>query len=127
MTKPIIAVAAILAGGLLFEPVLAQGMPQTIAKIDVTKLSSGFRASKIIGAAVINEANETVGKVDELLISADGKTPYAVLSVGGFLGVGDHLVAVPYESLKMAANKIMLPGATKEALKALPEYKYTKS
>ncbi len=50
-----------------------------------------------------------------------------MLSVGGFLGLGDRLVVVPYDSLKMAANKIMLPGATKEALKALPEFKYARS
>lgn len=71
--------------------------------LDTTKLASGYRASKIIGGGAIYEANETVGTVDELLI------------------------AVTYDSLKMAANKIMLPGANKEALKALPEYRYTRS
>lgn len=129
MRKSLIVASALVAGSLLSGPVLAQGVPQTVAliKVDVTKLASGYRASKIIGGTVVNEANETVGKVDELLIGADGKTPYAVLSVGGFLGLGDRLVVVPYDSLKMAANKIMLPGATKDALKMLPEYKYVRS
>lgn len=128
MKKSAIAAAAILSLGLLAEPALAQGTPQPVAlvKVDVTKLASGYRASKIIGGTVVNEANETVGKVDELLIGADGRTPYAVLSVGGFVGIGDRLVIVPYESLKMAPNKIMLPGATKEALKILPEFKYAR-
>lgn len=128
MRKPLAAAAAILALGLA-DPLMAQSPPQTAAliKLDTTKLASGYRASKIIGGVVINEANETVGKVDELLIGPDGRTPYAVLSVGGFLGLGDRLVVVPYESLKMAANKIMLPGATKEALKALPEFRYARS
>jgi hypothetical protein len=109
-------------------PPAAAPQPQTAAliRVDVTKLSTVNRASKIIGASVVNEANETVGKVDELLIGPDGRTPHAVLSVGGFLGLGDRLVVVPYESLKMSASKIMLPGASKEALKALPEYKYTR-
>ena len=129
MRKSLIVASALVAGSLLSGPVLAQGVPQTVAliKVDVTKLASGYRASKIIGGTVVNEANETVGKVDELLIGADGKTPYAVLSVGGFLDLGDRLVVVPYDSLKMAANKIMLPGATKDALKMLPEYKYVRS
>lgn len=129
MRKSLVVASALVAGSLLSGPAMAQGVPQTVALItvDVTKLASGYRASKIIGGTVVNEANETVGKVDELLIGADGKTPYAVLSVGGFLGLGDRLVVVPYESLKMAANKIMLPGATKEALKVLPEYKYVRS
>ncbi len=128
MSKPLAAAAAILALGLA-DPLMAQSPPQTAAliKLDTTRLASGYRASKIIGGVVINEANETVGKVDELLIGPDGRTPYAVLSVGGFLGLGDRLVVVPYESLKMAANRIMLPGATKEALKALPEFRYARS
>ena len=50
-----------------------------------------------------------------------------MLSVGGFLGIGDRLIVVPYDSLKIAANKIMLPGATKDALKVLPEYIYVRS
>ncbi len=129
MRKSLVVASALVAGSLLSGPAMAQGVPQTVAliKVDVTKLASGYRASKIIGGTVVNEANETVGKVDELLIGADGKTPYAVLSVGGFLGLGDRLVVVPYDSLKMAANKIMLPGATKDALKTLPEYKYVRS
>lgn len=128
MRKPLAAAAAILVLGLA-DPLMAQSPPQTAAliKLDTTKLASGYRASKIIGGVVINEANETVGKVDELLIGPDGRTPYAVLSVGGFLGLGDRLVVVPYESLKMAANNIMLPGATKEALNALPEFRYARS
>jgi hypothetical protein len=128
MRKVLVAASAVVAASLMLPPAMAQGVPQTAAliKVDVTKLTTGFRASKIIGATVVNEANETVGKIDDMLIGPDGKSPYAVLSVGGFLGLGDRLVVVPYESLKMAANKILLPGATKEALKALPEYKYVR-
>lgn len=87
MRKSLVIASALVAGSLLSGPAMAQGVPQTVAliKVDVTKLASGYRASKIIGGTVVNEANETVGKVDELLIGADGKTPYAVLSVGGFL------------------------------------------
>ncbi len=46
-----------------------------------------------------------IGKIDDLLVSSDGKQPYAVLSIGGFLGVGTHLVVVPYETLKFAEKK----------------------
>jgi PRC-barrel domain len=104
----------------------AQGTPQTIelAKVDVQKLAAGYRASKVIGSSVVNDANETIGKIDDLLISADGKQPYAVLSVGGFLGMGTRLVVVPYDTLKFAGNKVILPGGTKEGLKMLPEFKY---
>jgi hypothetical protein len=88
------------------------------------KLAAGYRASKVIGSSVTNDANETIGKIDDLLVSSDGKDPFAVLSIGGFLGVGSHLVAVPYDSLKFVDKKFVLPGGTKEGLKMLPEFKY---
>ncbi|SRR6266404_4454812 len=104
----------------------AQGAPQIVqlAKVDVIKVSSGYRASKVIGSSVVNEANDTVGKVDDIIITSDGKAPFAVLSVGGFLGVGSKYVALPYEQLTTNGEKIILPGATKDALKQLPEFKY---
>ena len=100
-------------------------MPQTVelAKVDVQKLAAGYRASKVIGSNVVNEENEVIGKIDDLLVSLDGKEPYAVLSIGGFLGMGTHLVAVPYETLKSTDDKILLPGGTKNSLRMLPEFK----
>ena len=78
----------------------------------------------MVGSGVVNENNETIGKIDDLLVSRDGKQPYAVLSIGGFLGVGNHFVVVPYDTLRFADNKVMLPGGTKEGLKKLTEFKY---
>ena len=101
-------------------------MPQTVelAKVDVQALSAGYRSSKVVGSSVVNDANETIGTIDDLLVSPNGKQPYAVLSIGGFLGMGTHLVVVPYDTLKFAGKKVMLPGGTKEGLKMLPEFKY---
>jgi PRC-barrel domain len=112
---------AVLSGG-----ARAQGTPQTVVlvKVDVQKLAAGYRASKVIGSSVVNDANETIGTIDDLLVSPDGKQPYAVLSIGGFLGMGTRLVVVPYDSLKFTGNKVTLPGGTKEGLKMLPEFKY---
>ncbi len=106
--------------------VLAQGTPQTVqlVKVDVMKISTGYRASKVIGSTVVNEAGDSVGKVDEIIVGPDGKAPFVVLSVGGFLGVGDKLVVLPYEQMKTDGKKIVLPGATKDSLKSLPEFKY---
>ena len=107
--------------------VLAQGTPQTVqlVKVDVVKVSTGYSASKVLGSAVVNEAGDTVGKIDEIIVGPDGKAPFVVLSVGGFLGVGDKLVALPYEQMRTDGKKIVLPGATKDSLKALPEFKYS--
>jgi PRC-barrel domain len=122
----VLASAAMISVALLSGHAGGQGTPQTVelVKVDVQKLSAGYRASKVIGSSVINDANETIGTVDDLLVSRDGKQPYAVLSIGGFLGMGTRLVVVPYETLKFANKKVMLPGGTKEGLKMLPEFKY---
>ena len=107
-------------------PALAQGAPQSVGlvKVDVHTLATGYRTSKVVGSTVVNDANETVGKIDDLIVTPDNKVPFAILSVGGLLGVGSHLVAVPFTSLKVSNDKMVLPGATKEALKDLPEFKY---
>ena len=104
----------------------AQGAPQTVAimKVDPSTVATGFRASKIVGSSVVNEANETVGSIDDLIVTPNEKAPYAVLSVGGFLGLGTKYVVVPFGSLQMQDKKVVLPGATTDELKALPEFKY---
>jgi len=124
----LLAGAAVMCVCLVVGQANAQGAPQSIeiVKVDVRDVASGYRASKLIGSSVFNEANETIGKIDDLLETRDGKGPYAVLSVGGFLGMGAHLVVVHYDSLKFADNKIVLPGASKVGLKALPAFEYSK-
>jgi hypothetical protein len=124
----LLASAAMIGVGFLAAHANAQGVPQTvdIAKVDVQKVAAGYRASKVIGSSVLNEANETIGKIDDLLVTRDGKEPYAVLSIGGFLGMGTHMVVVRYDSLKFADNKIVLPGGTKDGLKMLPAFQYSK-
>ncbi len=125
--RMLLATAAIAAATVFTVPVvLAQGTPQTVqlVKVDIVKVSTGYRASKVLGASVVNEAGDTVGKIDEIIVGSDGKAPFVVLSVGGFLGVGDKLVVLPYEQMRTDGKKIMLPGATKDSLKALPDFKY---
>jgi|SRR5271166_4517469 len=122
----ILAGVAMISVILSFGSAGAQGTAQTVelVKVNVQTLAAGYRASKVIGSNVVNDSNETIGKIDDLLVSSEGKRPYAVLSIGGFLGMGTHLVVVPYDTLKFTDNKVTLPGGTKEGLKMLPEFKY---
>jgi hypothetical protein len=116
MSKAIIfASAAMIGVFVVFGPAAAQVAPQTVelAKVNVQKLAAGYRASKVIGGSVVNSDNETIGKIDDLLVSSDGKDPYAVLSIGGFLGMGSRLVAVPYDSLKFIDKKVRAAGRHK--------------
>jgi len=81
-------------------------------------------ASKIIGEAVINRQNENLGKIHELVFDArTGRVAYAVLSFGGFLGMGNKLFALPWGSLQFAAteNKLIL-NVDKEKLKSAPGF-----
>ena len=113
----------------LSGPALSQGAPQTVSlmKVDPTTLATGYRTSKVVGSTVVNEANETVGTIDDLIVTPGEKVPFAVLSVGGFLGMGTKYVVVPFSALQVMDKKMVLPGATKESLKALPEFKYNTS
>lgn len=95
-----------------------------LVHVDVAKVASGWRASKLLRSNVVNEANEKVGTLDDIVIAKD-RDLFAVLQVGGFLGVGGRLVAVPYGSLVLdETGKIQLPGATREALRKLAEFQY---
>ena len=125
--------ASALALGLLVAApsVLDRAIAQTatapeivIMKVDTVKLAHAYRGSKVIGASVKNNAGETIGKVDDIIIRPDDRVLFAVLSVGGFLGIGDKLVVVPYEQLTFNGEQAVLAGGTKEGLKALPEFKY---
>lgn len=120
--------AACLATLALSLPALAQGAPQTLSmtKIDPTSLATGYRTSKVVGSAVVNEAKENIGTVDDLIVTKDGTVPYAVISVGGFLGVGTKYVVVPANLLVVQNDQMTLMGASKESLKALPEFTYAK-
>src|SRR5262245_18690741 len=70
-------------------PSFAQGKPQTLTSINVQAVATGFRASKIIGATITNDVDEKIGTVDDLIVNHADRVPYAIISVGGFLGVGD--------------------------------------
>ena len=122
---PLLLGAAVIATA-LSGPAFSQGAPQTLSlmKVDPQSLATGYRTSKVVGSAVVNEANETVGTIDDLIVTPSEKVPYAVLSVGGFLGMGTKYVVVPYSALEVNDKRMMLRSATKESLNSLPEFKY---
>jgi sporulation protein YlmC with PRC-barrel domain len=93
--------------------------------VEVTQaIAVGHRASKLLGAPVYNEQEEKVGTIDDLIITPDRSLSFAILSVGGFLGLGGRLVAIPVEQIHDEQGRLILPGATKEALKKVPEFQY---
>ena len=120
-----LALALVVAAG----PALPQASV-ALVKVDVNVVEQGYRMSKLIGRNVINDKNEKIGSLDDVIADKDKKQlAFAVLQVGGFLGVGGRLVAVPYDNLVIDdnGNKITLPGASKDELKKLSEIKYQSS
>lgn len=97
-----------------------------IVHVDVAVVAKGYRTTELVGRSVYNDKNEKIGTLDDIMIAQDGAAMFGIVQVGGFLGLGGHLVAVPYKSLVMkdTENKIVLPGASKQALTAMTEFKY---
>ena len=125
---PLLLGAAVIATA-LSGPAFSQGAPQTLSlmKVDPQSLATGYRTSKVVGSTVVNETNQTVGTIDDLIVTPTEMVPFAVLSVGGFLGMGTKYVVVPFSSLQVKDKQMVLPGATKDSLKALPDFKYNTS
>ncbi|QET01614.1 PRC-barrel domain containing protein [Cupriavidus pauculus] len=81
---------------------------------------------QILGKPVYNENNDKVGNVVDLIVAPNRAVSFAIIGAGGFVGVGRHDVAIPVTQFDLSGDKIVLPGATKEAVKALPEFEYAK-
>src|SRR4029450_10121043 len=90
-------------------------------------LAVGWSAKKnILGPVVYHSSNEKIGAVEDLIIAPDKAVSFAIMGTGGFLGIDRHDVAIPIGQLKLEGDKGVLPGATKEGLKALPKFEYAK-
>jgi sporulation protein YlmC with PRC-barrel domain len=89
-----------------------------------------YRTSKLVGSKVYNQANDNIGSVEDIILKPDGSLDSVILSVGGFLGIGNKYVSVPFQSLKVTRDngsvKVVTDG-TKDSLKALPDYQFYKS
>jgi sporulation protein YlmC with PRC-barrel domain len=87
-------------------------------------IATGFRASKLLKQDVYNDKGDKIGKIDDLVVAPDGTLSIAVINVGGFLGIGDHRIAVPVRQFEQIAPRAVLPNANKDQLKALPKFEY---
>jgi len=87
-----------------------------------------LRASKLIGTTVQNNTNEPIGKINEIILSKDGKVAGVVIGVGGFLGMGEREIAVTFEALRIAQDSHNMTtvslNATKDGLRAAPEWQW---
>lgn len=110
----------------LTAPAFSEATKQTVVltEVDPVVLATGWRGTDIIGATVYDDAGVDIGKLEDMIITTGGTVPYAVVSVGGFLGMDAHHVVVAASSLELVDKKLTLHGATKESLKALPNFEF---
>jgi sporulation protein YlmC with PRC-barrel domain len=135
------ALAAVLAAPALAQTTNAPPVatPQSAAPASGATKPAGFlqnqaddewRGSKLIGATVYGPDNKSIGDINDLIIDNQGRTKAAVIGVGGFLGIGEKNVAVPFEALQIqrkpnatSIEKITVT-FTKQQLKDAPKFAY---
>jgi sporulation protein YlmC with PRC-barrel domain len=117
------AVAGLAASALLASVAFAQSPSATTdrattaapaAASDTSSFKGNWRASKLVGLNVYNDSNESLGSINDLLTDKSGDIKGVVIGVGGFLGVGEHLVAVPLDKVKFVDEPIAYTGAANQ-------------
>ena len=123
-----LAVVGMTGNALAQQQAPVAGTTTTVIGVTAEELVTvvkGWSAKKqIMGKDVYNDKNEKVGVVEDLIVAPDKAVSYAIIGAGGFLGMGKHDVAIRMNQFKLVEGKFTLPGATKEAVKAMPAFQY---
>jgi hypothetical protein len=99
-----------------------------LAVVDVKAVAKGYRVSALIKSDVLNSDDETIGEIDDLIVGNEDNALFVIIQVGGFLGFGGRLIAIPFRRLVIRQDddvlNIVLPGGTRESLERLPAFEY---
>lgn len=125
---PLLATLALATSLLATTPARAQvagGTTTAVTITETTQIATGWSVKKtLLGKTIYNESGDKVGKVDDLIISPDKNVSYIIVGAGGFVGIGRHDVAIPVSQIKDQAGRLVMAGATKAMIKAMPEFTY---
>jgi hypothetical protein len=102
-------------------PPRASGPPIELVVVALAEIRRAYPVRDLLGRPVTNDAGEDIGTLDDLLLE-DNAVWYAILSVGGFLGIGARRVVVVFDALVIDDDAIVLPGASKDALRRMTIY-----
>ena len=124
--KFVIATAMVLGlSGITANAQVAGKATLGVTVVEMDAIIAGWSVKKdLMGKTVINETKDKIGKIEDVIITPANEASFAIIGVGGFLGLGRNDVAIPMKQLKITNGQMVLPGATKEALKALPKFEY---
>ena len=96
-----------------------------VSVVEANRVAMGWSVKKgILGKTVYNDSGEKVGKVDDLIIAPDRAVSYLIIGVGGFVGIGRHDVAIPAMQVKDIGGRLVIPGASKAIVEAMPRFDY---
>jgi hypothetical protein len=131
MKSKLIAVLVAAALAQIAIPAQAQVAGTQPIGIDVqttTAILDGWSVKKsILNKPVFNEKGERVGVIHDIIVAPDKSVSFAIVAANQFVGVSHHDVAIPIEQLDISeGGRLVLAGATKAAIKALPEFEYAK-
>ena len=118
----------------LMPSIIAQAQVAESTALGVTALelrevaTLGWSAKRqVLGVPVFNDKSERIGTVDDIVMAPDMTKSYAIIGVGGFLGVGKRDVVIRLTQLtRQVDGSFVLAGATKDAIKALPPFEYAR-
>jgi hypothetical protein len=119
-----------LAGLALTTPAIVQAQVagSTVIGVTVAELrdvTMGWSAKRqVLNRTVFNDKDESIGKIDDIVIAPDKAVSFVIINAGGFIGLTKHDVAIPVSQLKQVDGRLVLPGASKDALKASPPFEY---
>jgi sporulation protein YlmC with PRC-barrel domain len=98
-----------------------------VTTIELDDIIKGLSVRRqILGKNVYNDKGEKIGEVEDIIITPERSASYAIVSTGGFLGIGSHDVAIPAPQLKLSNDRLVLPGATKDLIRAMPRFEYAR-
>jgi sporulation protein YlmC with PRC-barrel domain len=98
-----------------------------VTTIELDDIIKGLSVRRqILGKHVYNDKGEKIGEVEDIIITPERSASYAIVSTGGFLGIGSHDVAIPAPQLKLSNDRLVLPGATKDLIRAMPRFEYAR-
>jgi sporulation protein YlmC with PRC-barrel domain len=112
MTAGLAASALLASVAFAQTPSSSSDRPSTAAATTSSDSSfqGNWRSSKMVGLSVYNDNNESIGSVNDLLADKSGNIKAVVIGVGGFLGVGEHLVAIPFDKVKWVTEPVAYTG-----------------
>jgi sporulation protein YlmC with PRC-barrel domain len=118
--------AALTALMIAVSPIAAQTTASGPLKFADKQSESEVLGTDFIGTPVTTKDGQQLGKISNLVFDQDGRIALAVVGIGGFLGIGEKAVAVPFDAVKFETinnKQVFVLDATKEQLQAAPAYK----